>query len=117
MSDATLADLTRLALQFRDERDWKQFHNFKDMALSMSLEVAEVVEIAQWKNGPELEDHLQANQHRVGEELSDVLFWVLAIASDRGIDLDAAFREKLLANAVKYPVEKSKGSSKKYTEL
>jgi NTP pyrophosphatase (non-canonical NTP hydrolase) len=117
MDDSTLKQLTELAIRFRDERDWRQFHNFKDMALSMSLEVAELVELMQWKNGAELEAHLAANRERVGDELSDVLFWVLAIANDLKIELGDAFRRKLEANAAKYPVEKAKGRSNKYTEL
>ena len=117
MKPSTLKDLTELAIRFRDERDWKQFHNFKDMALSLTLEAAELAELMQWKNGEELNGHLIANRERVGEELSDILYWVLAIANDLEIDLDAAFRRKLAANAKKYPVEKSKGKSTKYTEL
>jgi NTP pyrophosphatase (non-canonical NTP hydrolase) len=117
MKPATLQQLTDLAIRFRDERDWRQFHNFKDMALSMSLEVAELCELMQWKNGAELETHLAKNRERVGEELSDILYWVLTIASDLKIDIDDAFRRKLEANAAKYPVDKSKGRSTKYTEL
>jgi NTP pyrophosphatase (non-canonical NTP hydrolase) len=117
MKSTTLKQLTDLAVGFRDERDWRQFHNFKDMALSMSLEVAELCELMQWKNGEELNSHLAANRERAGEELSDILYWVLTIASDLEIDIDQAFRRKIKANAVKYPVEKSKGRATKYTEL
>jgi NTP pyrophosphatase (non-canonical NTP hydrolase) len=117
MNSSTLQQLTELAIRFRDERDWRQFHNFKDMALSMSLEVAELCELMQWKNGEELNVHLTANRQRVGEELSDVLFWVLAIANDLHIDLNAAFCQKLEDNAKKYPIAKCKGKSTKYTEL
>jgi NTP pyrophosphatase (non-canonical NTP hydrolase) len=109
--------LTRAALQFRDKRNWKQFHNFKDMALSMSLEVAELIELMQWKNGPELESHLEAQRDCVGQELSDILYWVLVIANDLQIDLPEAFLSKLKANAIKYPIEKAHGQAKKYTEL
>lgn len=113
----SIAQLTKLAIQFRDERDWKQFHNPKDMALSLALESAEVLELMQWKNGDELREHLTKNREQLGEELSDVLFWVLAMANDFGIDIDASFRSKLLKNAAKYPIEKSKGVSTKYTNL
>src|SRR4051812_25412086 len=115
--DETISELTKLALQFRDERDWKQFHNPKDMALSLVLEASELLELMQWKNGEELEAHLNAHRQNLGEELSDVLFWVLAIASDRGIDIGEAFKQKLLKNAQKYPIEKAKGVSTKYTNL
>jgi dCTP diphosphatase len=113
----TLRELTDLALAFRQERDWKQFHNPKDVALSMSLEVAELVEIMQWRNGAELQDHLKKNREHVGQELSDILYWVLALAHDLDIDLGKAFRAKLEHNARKYPVEKSKGRARKYNEL
>ena len=117
MSDASISQLIQLAIQFRDERDWKQFHNPKDMALSLALESAEVLELMQWKNGEELSRHLEANRTRLGEELSDVLFWVLAMAHDFGIDLGEAFKQKLIRNAQKYPIEKAKGVSTKYTDL
>ena len=117
MSDATISELSKLAIGFRDERDWKQFHNPKDMALSLALESAEVMELMQWKNGQELQRHLELNRARLGEELSDVLFWVLAMANDFGIDLGEAFKQKLVRNAQKYPIEKAKGVSTKYTDL
>jgi NTP pyrophosphatase (non-canonical NTP hydrolase) len=112
-----LRELTELVLRFRDERDWKQFHTPKDLALSLSLEAAEVLELFQWKNGEELEKHLRENRQRLGEELSDVLYWLLLMAHDNKIDLSAAFRKKMRQNEKKYPAAKSKGSSKKYTEL
>jgi dCTP diphosphatase len=117
MSESTLDALTKLAISFRDERDWAQFHNAKDVALSMSLEVAELVEIMQWKNGAELKQHLAAQRDHVGQELSDVLYWVLVLAHDQEIDLAAAFRAKLEQNAAKYPVEKAKGVARKYRDL
>jgi NTP pyrophosphatase (non-canonical NTP hydrolase) len=113
----TLPELAKLAIAFRDERDWKQFHNPKDMALSLVLESAELLELMQWKNGPELKEHLARNREKLAEELSDVLFWVLAMSHDHGIDLGEAFKQKLIENAKKYPVEKAKGVSTKYTEL
>jgi NTP pyrophosphatase (non-canonical NTP hydrolase) len=112
-----IAELTDIAVQFRSERDWQQFHNPKDVALSMSLEVAELVEIMQWRNGIELQNHLKSNKEHVGQELSDILGWVLLLAHDLEIDLPAAFVAKMKQNAEKYPVEKAKGIAKKYTEL
>jgi NTP pyrophosphatase (non-canonical NTP hydrolase) len=113
----TIAELTQLVIGFRDERDWAQFHNPKDIALSMSLEVAELLEIMQWRNGEALQQHLLAEREHVGQELSDILGWVLVLAHDLKIDLPAAFREKLNHNAKKYPIEKARGQAKKYTEL
>jgi dCTP diphosphatase len=117
MKENTLDKLTQIVLEFREERDWKQFHNPKDMALSLSLEAGEVMELMQWKNGAELEAHLAANKDRLGEELADVLGWVLLLAHDREIDLGQAFVKKIELNKKKYPVEKAKGSAKKYTDL
>jgi NTP pyrophosphatase (non-canonical NTP hydrolase) len=113
----TISELTEIAIAFRTERDWQQFHNPKDVALSMSLEVAELVEIMQWRNGQELQNHLKANKEHVGQELSDILGWVLLLAHDLQIDLPSAFIEKMKQNAAKYPVEKARGIAKKYTEL
>src|SRR3954470_24000171 len=103
MSNATLDKLTKLVLEFREEREWKQFHNPKDMALSLSLEAAELLELMQWRNGAELDQHLAANKTRLSEELSDVLGWILLIASDQGIDLADAFAKKIELNKQKYP--------------
>lgn len=109
--------LTALACKFRDERNWKQFHNPKDMALSMSLEAAEVLELMQWKSGEELQQHLEKHREQLGDELCDVLYWVLVIAHDHKIDLRRAFRAKIAKNEAKYPVHKAHGKAKKYTEL
>jgi len=120
MSDAspsTLADLTAMALRFRDERDWAQFHTPKDVALSLTLEAAELLEIMQWRDGPALDEHLRAEREHVGQELSDILSWVLILAHDQGIDLGAAFAAKLEHNAAKYPVEKARGVARKYDRL
>jgi dCTP diphosphatase len=117
MSKPTLEDLTKLVLDFREERDWKQFHNPKDMALSLSLEAAELLELMQWRNGAELDAHLRSIRERLGEELADVLGWILLLANDQQIDLADAFAKKIELNKRKYPVEKAKGSAKKYDEL
>ena len=116
MSGRTLADLSKLVLEFREERDWKQFHNPKDMALSLSLEAAEVLELMQWRNGADLDSHLTSNKDRLGEELADVLGWILLMANDQQIDLAEAFEKKIELNKRKYPIEKARGSAKKYTE-
>jgi NTP pyrophosphatase (non-canonical NTP hydrolase) len=117
MSQATLSQLTDLVLRFREERDWKQFHNPKDQALSLCLESAEVIELMQWRNGDELQAHLASIRERLGEELADVLGWVLLLAHDQQIDLAAAFERKIRINREKYPVAKAKGVATKYTDL
>lgn len=117
MSQTTLNELTELLLAFVHERDWKQFHNPKDMAISLILESAELLELTQWKNGQELQAAMESRREAVADELADVLFWVLEIGDHFQIDLAQAFKDKLRKNAEKYPVEKARGSSKKYTEL
>jgi dCTP diphosphatase len=116
-NNRSLAALSKLVLDFRHERDWKQFHNPKDQALSLVLEAAEFLELMQWRNGRELEKFLKQNKARVEEELADVLGWVLLIAHDLKIDLADAFARKVELNKKKYPVEKARGSARKYTEL
>jgi dCTP diphosphatase len=113
----TLRDLTSAAAAFRDARDWKQFHGFKEMFISLQLEASELLEHAQWRTGAELERHIRSRKGAVADELSDILYWVLLVAEDLEIDLDQAFYEKLRKNAAKYPVEKSRGSFRKYDEL
>jgi len=112
-----LDQLTRLAQHFRDERNWKQFHNPKDMALSLNLECAEVLELMQWKNGDELKAFLAENKQLLADELCDVLYWVLVMAADHDINLRTAFRKKLASNRRKYPVSKSHSKAAKYTRL
>ena len=115
--DDSLATLLAAALKFRDEREWKQFHNFKDLAVTLSLEAAEVLEHAQWKSPTELEKHLAERHEEVADELADVLHVLLLLAEHAKVDLASAFREKLKKTARKYPVEKARGSAKKYHEL
>lgn len=109
--------LTQQILKFRDEREWRKFHNPKDLALSLSLEAAEILELMQWKNGHELEIFLQQRSDALGAELADVLYWTLLLAHESGVDIRAAFDKKMKENAIKYPVAKSKGMSTKYRDL
>lgn len=113
----SIKDLTARILTFRQERDWQQFHNIKDMAVSLSLEAAELLELTQWRNGAELDAHLAERKEAVGHELADVLYWTLLIAHDLRIDLGEAFEAKMSINEAKYPTEKARGSRQKYTEL
>ena len=104
-------------ISFRDERDWKQFHNPKDMAISLVLESTELLEHCQWKNDAEISEHLETKRSEVADELSDVLYWVILMANDLDIDLNKALSDKMDKNEAKYPVEKARGNHKKYTEL
>lgn len=115
MSD--IKDLTKRIIDFRDAREWKQFHNPKDVALSLSLEAAEVLEHFQWKNGKELDEYIETHKEHIGEELSDVLYWILLMSHDLDIDILDALNKKMNKNEEKYAVEKAKGNHKKYTEL
>ena len=108
---------TKRIVDFRDKRDWKQFHNPKDLSLSLVLEATEVMEHFQWKSVKEIDEHLKNHKSDVAEELADVLYWVLLISHDLKINMAAALSKKLAKNDKKYPVKKSKGSHKKYTEL
>lgn len=112
-----IRELTAKITAFRDDRDWKQFHTPKDVALSLVLEATEVLELMQWKNGQALDDYLAEKREALGDELVDVLYYTLLLAHDQGIDIEAAFTRKMERNAHKYPVALSRGSSAKYTEL
>ena len=112
-----LGDLTEKIVSFRDARDWKQFHNVKDMALSLMLEAGEVGELFQFKSEADLKKVVESKRERLGEELSDVLYWVLLMAHDSGIDLERSFANKMKRNEEKYPLEKARGNNRKYTEL
>src|SRR3989338_8357778 len=112
-----LEELTKLVTKFRDVRDWKQFHNPKDMAISLVLEAGEVMEHFQWKNADEMADHLQTRKEEVADELADVLYWILLISHDFKIDISDALKSKLKKQNKKYPIEKAKGRHTKYTEL
>jgi len=107
----TLSKLTSAIVSFRDARDWKQFHNSKDLALALSIEAAELNELFLWKS------HDNADRKRLAEELADVLLYAFLLAHENGLDVEKIMRAKLKANSKKYPVKKSKGIARKYTEL
>lgn len=99
---------------FRDDRNWRQFHNPKDLAISITLEAAELLECFQWSGA---DTEAAAKRDAMKEELSDVMIYALLLADRLGIDMDKAIAEKLLVNERKYPVAESYGSSAKYAEL
>ena len=113
----SIAELTSNINAFRDARDWRQFHNPKDMAVSISIEAAELLEHFQWKNAAECEAHIEANREVVADEVADVAIYLFEMAELLELDLGAEMIRKLEKNAVKYPVEKAKGSYRKYDEL
>ena len=113
----TIAELVERVLRFRNERDWAQFHKPKDLAISLMLEAAEVAEHFQWRNDQEIAEHVEQQREAIGDELSDVLYWVLVLAHDLKVDLPRAFQSKMKKNELKYPVEKAKGRHSKYTNI
>ena len=112
-----LSDLTKRIIAFREARDWKQFHNPKDVAISLVLEATEVMEHFQWKNKEEIEGYVVEASGEIGEELADVLYWVLLMSHDLKIDVLEALEKKMKKNEDKYPVEKAKGKHTKYNKL
>lgn len=106
--------ITKSVDKYRDDRDWRQFHNEKDLAISISLEASELLELFQWKNPEEV---VQEDLISIKEELADVLIYSLMLASNLELDISEIIQEKLLKNNKKYPVSKSIGSNKKYNEL
>ena len=109
-----LAELTQALRQFRDERNWAQFHTLRNLIVSLNLEAAELLELTQWKSEEEM---LGISGEALRDECADVLLYLLLIADKAGINLEEAARNKLKKNAAKYPIEKSYGSSRKYTQL
>ena len=101
-------------LKFRDDRNWKQFHNPKDLALSISLEAAELLEVFQWSGSDTV---CESKKDKIREELADVLNYCILMADVCGLDMDEIVQEKIKRNNAKYPVEKAKGKSDKYDQL
>lgn len=104
-------EITAALLKFRDERDWGQFHNAKDLALALNIEAAELLELFLWKNAEE------ANVEKIKEELADVFSYALLLAEKYNIDVNQIILDKIKINDAKYPVDKAKGTAKKYNEL
>lgn len=109
MSDIEL--ITSKLVEFRDARDWSQFHNPKDLALAINVEAGELLELFLWKEASD------ANPERVKEELADIFAFALLMAHSYGFDVRQIILDKIENNGRKYPVEKSKGNAKKYNEL
>ena len=101
-------------LKFRDDRNWRQFHNPKDLALSISLEAAELLEVFQWSGSDTV---CEQKKDKIKEELADVLVYCIHMADICELDIDEIIQEKIKKNNEKYPVDKAKNTSKKYDEL
>jgi len=107
-------DLTRFLVNFRNERDWEQFHNSKNLAVALSIEAAELNELFLWKTVEECE---QVDKEKVADELADVLVYCFFLAHRQGLDIEQTILNKMAKNAAKYPVHLSKGNAKKYDEF
>jgi NTP pyrophosphatase (non-canonical NTP hydrolase) len=108
-------EILQQLLQFRDERDWKQFHDSKNLATAISIEAAELNELFLWKTIKESEEEVDVE--KVKEELADVLSFAFLLAEKHGLDPFEIVAEKIKINAEKYPVDKAKGTATKYTDL
>lgn len=111
MMRSELQNLTEQVIAFRDARNWKQFHNGKDLALALAIEAGELGEAFLWKTAGE------ADRKKVAEELADVFIYGLILAHEQGLDVRQIVLDKLRDNEIKYPVERSRDSAKKYDQL
>ena len=109
MSD--IKEITKALIKFRNERDWEQFHNPKDLAIALNIEAGELLENFLWKS------HKDADREKVKEELADVIAYSLLLAEKYGFDVKEILLDKIKKNGKKYPVDKAKGTAKKYTDL
>jgi len=117
MTDS-LTNLHNKIVNFREERDWSQFHTPKDLAISISIEASELLECFQWKNEKAVKEYLDSEKStEIDEEMADVLIYLIGLSDILGVDLIKAANDKLDKNAKKYPTEKAKGNAKKYTEF
>lgn len=117
MAEDHINELKTQIRKFRDDRDWKQFHNPKDLAISIAIEAGELLEEFQWKDQAGVEKKVKDEKHKVEDEMADIYIYLLEMSDILGVDLIEAAKKKMAKNELKYPVEKAKGNSKKYTEL
>ena len=103
--------------KFRDERDWMQFHSPKNLACSISVEAAELLEHFQWKSAEQSEATARERRTEISHEIADIAVYLIELADNLGIELIGAINEKMALNAIKYPIEKARGSASKYSEL
>lgn len=109
--------LRQRLLDFRTERDWEQFHNLRTLSTSIVLEAAELAEVTQWARDGELKELAERRRLQVEHEVADIVILLTYLVSDLGIDIERAVEEKIRLNAAKYPVDRSKGTARKYDEL
>ncbi len=112
-----LDEVRKKLREFADERDWDQFHSPKNLAMALSVEVSELVECFQWLTEEQSHSLNSEQLTAVTDEIADVQLYLVRLADKVGVDINAAVEQKIKKNEIKYPVEKSKGSAKKYTDL
>jgi dCTP diphosphatase len=113
----TIEEITAAIRRFRDERDWQQFHNPKDMAIAISLEASELLQHFLWIDSKDAVARAESRKEKIADEIADIAIYLFELADNLNIDLLPAMAAKLERNAVKYPVDKAKGRSDKYNEL
>jgi NTP pyrophosphatase (non-canonical NTP hydrolase) len=111
------AETLEKLLKFRKDRDWEQFHTFKNLAISISLEAAELLEHVQWAADSQVADTVARKINEVSAEIADIAIYLSYLAHDLGIDLEQTVQKKLLTNEAKYPVDKAKGTALKYDQF
>jgi NTP pyrophosphatase (non-canonical NTP hydrolase) len=116
MSDS-IRKITQEILEFRDERDWAQFHRPKELAVAICAEAGELLQYFVWQNEPQSEARVLGRRDEMGSEMADVAMLLFEMADVCRVDLAGAIRKKLSENALRYPVEKARGCNKKYNEL
>lgn len=118
-SERKIQELKELVKEYCEKRDWDQFHGAKNLAIALSIEVSEILEHFRFKSEKEVEELFQNSLKReeIEDEMADVLYFLLRMAQKYNVDLDEAFNRKMEKNEKRYPLEKSKGSNKKYNEL
>ena len=111
---STIKEATASLVKFRDERNWQQFHNTKDLALALSIEAAELNELFLWKTKEEAE---KVDREKLKEELADIFAYAMLLAEKHKLDVPEIVLEKVVKNGIKYPIDKSKGNALKYDEF
>jgi dCTP diphosphatase len=115
--ELTLNEIMNRIRKFRDDRDWMQFHDPKNMAISIVIEASELLEQFQWKNEKEVVDHTISNLEDIKDEIADIALYLFELSDNIGINILEAIDNKMRKNNIKYPVEKAKGNAKKYNKL
>ena len=113
----TIEEIMADIAQFTEERDWGQFHTHKDLAIALSVEASELLEIFMFRTNEEIEEGIEGTEDAILEEIADVMIYALMMCQKMDCDPLAAIAWKMAKNRIKYPVEKAKGSNKKYTDI